>query len=166
MVLLPLIIFHLTKTSNLREKHPAGYFVNTPLSHNNSKSSIYPYKLPPNSSSSCFSIKVYQLLLKLTKACFSRGRLCQEEGRMDFQLTGKPGDKEGNSWMLTQLASLRDTMCFISRRQPWTPHMGSPPLKWVFSDRKFTEPQAIYWSIWVWSRSFFNNPSLKNNYFQ
>lgn len=124
--MLPLIIFHLTKTSNLRAKHPAGYFVNTPLSHNNSKSSIYPYKLPPNSSSSCFSIKVYQLLLKLTKACFSKGRLCQEEGRMDFQLTGKPGDKEGNSWMLTQLASLRDTMCSSPEgsHEPciWVPH--------------------------------------------
>lgn len=131
-----MIIFHLTKRYNLRVNQPAVYSVNNPIITQQLNEQYLPFRGTSQ---------------QLTELLFNKAITCGlQEGNpsMSFKWEALPGggrsgfsaswDGPHQAWG-TQLASLKETMCFVARRQPGALLWGC-----LFRKRQGTEPKAVY----------------------
>lgn len=64
--------------------------------------------------------------MKVTEACLSNGRLCQEEGRMDFKLARKPGDNEANARDVNSVSITQRNQLFLCQKAALNSAFGFP----------------------------------------
>lgn len=64
--------------------------------------------------------------MKVTEACLSNGKLCQEEGRTGFKLAGKPGDNETNATDVNSASITQRNLVFLCQKAAVNSAVGFP----------------------------------------